>query len=228
MSNPKFPGVTAQSSLPADDLRHKSVACQSTSYKQENLLFLVVRTKKQSNARLFRKSLGWKIRKKKNPSSKHPLTEVTISPWVAFINTTDLWRWTRVLGLSSGNEGSARCWKLASAVPQEQSDGAWRERQRGCWGLEWRGPSEGPAGSEGSQRQSEETLMLPWDWTNPPSLMILFRQPENGSHNGEGTTDIKPFYYWADRIIQDLSDEVFLSLPWDRDLGLPLVATVSW
>lgn len=28
--------------------------------------------------------------------------------------------------------------------------------------------------------------------------------------------------------VTDVSDEVFLSLPLDRDLALPLVATVSW
>lgn len=121
-----------------------------------------------------------RFRKKRDIWQK-PLTKVTILPCIAFIST-NLWRWTRASGLSSGHEGSAPRWKLASTVPQQQSGGAWRERQRGCWGPEWRAPPWGSVGSEGSQQQSEETLLLPWDWTNPLALMKLHTATQ--SHQG--------------------------------------------
>lgn len=112
--------------------------------------------------------------------SKYPITLVNISPNTLFINSSYLWRWTRVLGLSSWHVGSARCRTMASTVPQEQSDGAGWGRQTGCQGQEWRVLSEG---SVASRQQSVQIPKLEfssaeWVWESADllSLMLLFRK----------------------------------------------------
>ncbi len=57
--------------------------------------------------------------------------------------------------------------------------------------------------------------------------MRLLEEKQNGTKriNEAGQKQLCLFEFYSN--IPDVSDEVFLSLPEDRDLALPLVATVS-